>query len=76
MPDVSFANDIRPLFRDKDIDSMKDFSDFDLSQASDVRANAADIYQRLLDKDMPCDAPWSDANIALFKAWMDSGMAD
>ncbi len=76
MSDVSFGRDIRPLFRDKDIDSMKDFGDFDLSKVSDVRANAANIYQRLLDKDMPCDAPWSDQNIARFKLWMDSGMTD
>ncbi len=76
MANPSFASDIRPLFRDKDIDSMKDFSDFDLSQVGDVRANGANIYQRLQDKDMPCDKPWSDEQIALFKSWMDSGMAE
>ena len=76
MPNTSFAQDIRPLFRDKDIDSMKDYGNFDLSQVGDVRANAAQIYRRLADKDMPCDKPWSDQNIALFKTWMDSGMAD
>ena len=73
---VSFAQDIRPLFRDNDIDSMKDYGNFDLSQVGDVRANAANIYQRLMDKDMPCDQPWSDEQIALFKQWMDSGMAE
>ena len=75
MPSPSFAHDIRPLFRDNDVESMQLFGDFDLSQVSDVRANAAKIYQRLAAKDMPCDAPWSDQKIALFKAWMESGMA-
>ena len=76
MPNPSFAQDIRPLFRDNDVESMELFGDFDLSQVADVRANASKIYERLVAKDMPCDAPWSDRNIALFKAWMDSGMAD
>jgi hypothetical protein len=73
---LSFAQDIRSLFRDKDIDSMKDFGDFDLAKASDVRANAAGIYDRLALKDMPCDQPWSDDHIAKFKQWMEEGMAD
>lgn len=76
MPNPSYAVDIRPLFTDNDIDSMKMFGDFDLSRVADVRANAANIYRRLKRKDMPCDAPWSDDKIALFKSWMDSGMAD
>ncbi len=73
---LSFAQDIRPLFRDNDIDSMKDFGDFDLSKVGEVRAHSKLIYHRLKAKEMPCDAPWSDANIAKFKEWMDSGMAD
>ena len=73
---VSFARDIRPLFRDNDIDSMKDFGDFDLSQVGDVRAHAALIYERLADQTMPCDGPWSERQIALFKRWMEEGMGD
>lgn len=76
MPNPSFAQDIRPLFRDNDVESMQLFGDFDLSQVTDVRAHASKIYERLAAKDMPCDAPWSDPKIALFKAWTDSGMAD
>jgi hypothetical protein len=72
---LSFANDIRPLFRQGDIECMKDFG-FDLSKLSDVRMNAAHIYERLEDKSMPEDGPWSDANIAKFKQWMDDGMAE
>lgn len=73
---LSFGADIRPLFRQKDIDCMKDFGGFDLGRAGDVRANAASIYRRLAAKDMPDDGAWSDENIAKFKQWMDEGMAD
>ena len=72
---LSFAADVRPLFRAKDIDSMQDFGGFDLSKYDDVKKHAKDIHGRLKGKDMPCDAPWSDANIAKFKQWMDEGMA-
>lgn len=52
---LSFAVDIRPLFRDSpDIDSMKDFG-LDLSSYEDVRAKADVIYPRLADGSMPCD---------------------
>jgi len=72
---VSFANDIRPLFRDTpDIDSMKDFG-LDLSSYEDVRTQAGSIYERLEDASMPCDGPWPKEQIALFKQWMDEGMA-
>ncbi len=72
---LSFANDIRPLIRKGDIACMKDYG-FDLSILGDVRRNAAHIYQRLSDKSMPEDGPWSDEKIAIFKQWMDEGMAE
>lgn len=72
---LSFANDIRPLFRPRDINCMTDFG-FELSKLSDVRMNAGMIYERLADKSMPTDKPWSDETIALFKQWMDEGMAE
>ncbi len=72
---VSFANDIRPLFRDSpDIDSMKDYG-LDLSSYEDVKAQAGVIYERLEDGSMPCDGPWPEAQLKLFKQWMDEGMA-
>ena len=43
--ELSFARDIRPLFRDRDIGAMS--SMFDLSSYEDVRANADGIYKRL-----------------------------
>jgi hypothetical protein len=72
---VSFADHIRPLFRDSpDIDSMKDCG-LDLSSYEAVRAQAGAIYARLEDGSMPCDDPWPKQQIELFKQWMDAGMA-
>jgi hypothetical protein len=68
---ASFARDIRPLFRDKDIDEMT-FA-FDLSSYDAVKDNAAGIYERLKDGTMPCDGAWPDDRIALFRQWMDEG---
>ena len=33
------------------------------------------IYATLDDGSMPCDEPWPKENVALFKRWMDEGMA-
>ena len=72
---VSFANDIRPLFRDSpDIDSMKGYG-LDLSSYEDVKAHAGAIYDRLADGSMPCDGRWPEKQIASFKQWMQEGMA-
>jgi hypothetical protein len=67
----SFARDIRPLFRDKDIEEMQ-FA-FDMSKYDDVKNNAAAIHERLADGSMPCDGPWSEDRIALFHQWIDEG---
>jgi hypothetical protein len=67
----SFASDIRPLFRDKDVDEMR-FA-FDLSVYDDVKDNATGIYDRLVDGSMPCDGAWSTEQIGLFRQWMDEG---
>src|SRR4051794_24116292 len=50
---TSYRKDIRPMFRDLDIRSMK--RKFDLSKYEDVSANADDILTRLRRGDMPCD---------------------
>jgi hypothetical protein len=72
---LSFAKDIRPLFRDSpDVDTMKDFG-LDLSAYAEVKAEAENIYARVLDGSMPCDEPWPKDRIALFKQWMEEGMA-
>ena len=71
--DVTFAGDIRPLFRDGDVRSMS--SVFDLSSYDDVRANAEVIYTRLADGTMPCDGAWPANDVARFRTWMDDGFA-
>ena len=71
---LSFAGDIRPLFRDFDVDSMKGFG-LDLSSYQEVKTHADAIYSRLEDGSMPCDEPWSKEQLAKFKQWMDDGMA-
>jgi len=70
-----FATDIRPLFRDEpDVKTMKRMG-LDLSSYDDVKATAEDIYARLENGTMPCDGPWPKEQVALFKRWMDEGMA-
>lgn len=71
---TSFATDIRPLFREMDIEEMKVNGPFDLSKIDDVKKNAKSIFQRLSDGDMPCDASWSAAHVQKFKQWVDEGM--
>jgi hypothetical protein len=68
---VGFAQDIRPLFRDRDVSSMS-FA-FDLSSYDDVRTNAEAIYERLANGSMPCDGRWPTENVERFRAWIDSG---
>ena len=72
---LSFTKDIRPLFRDNpDVASMKDYG-LDLSSYSDVKAKAQSIYETLFKGSMPCDGPWPADRVAMFKRWMDEGMA-
>ncbi len=70
---LSFAKDIRPLFRDSpDVETMKDFG-LDLSSYNDVKAQAEEIYARVLDGSMPCDDPWPKDRVAVFREWMEGG---
>jgi hypothetical protein len=68
---MTFAQDIRPLFRDHDVEEMS--WAFDLSSYDDVREHADAIYHRLSEGTMPCDAPWSEEHIQQFRQWMDAG---
>jgi hypothetical protein len=72
---LSFANDIRPLFRDEpDISAMSSMG-LDLSSYDDVKDQSKAIHERLADGSMPCDGAWPKEQISLFKRWMDEGMA-
>lgn len=70
---VSFAIEIRPLFRPKDVTAMKNFGGFDLSKHSDVSAYATDILTRLEAGNMPCDGAWPEDRINKFRQWINDG---
>lgn len=68
---VTFETDIRPLFRDDDRDAMS--WAFDLGSFEDVREYAEAVYERLEDGSMPCDEPWPEERVQLFRDWIDAG---
>jgi hypothetical protein len=71
--EVTFARDIQPLFRERDVGAMS--GRFDLASYGDVRANAESIYARLADGSMPCDRAWQTTDVERFRAWIDGGFA-
>lgn len=68
-----FARDIRPLFRDADVAAMDVW--LDLTSVDDVRARADAILTRVEEGAMPCDAMWPEEQVALLRAWIETGMA-
>jgi hypothetical protein len=72
---LSFATDIRPLFRDEDIDCMKSMGvDLDDPAWMCVPANAQSVYGAVANGSMPPDdEPWPADRVSLFKSWMDAG---
>ena len=73
MTTLSFAADIRPLFRPFDVESMKP-AGLDLSSYEEVKKHAQAIYARISAKQMPCDGSWSDNRMQKFKEWMEGAM--
>jgi hypothetical protein len=70
---LSFATDIKPLFREHDRQSME--RAFDLWSFEDVRAHAADILERVSNGSMPCDGAWPPERVQIFRDWVDGGTA-
>ena len=68
---IGFAQDVRPLFRERDRESMLRF--FDLWSHEDVARQSDAILARLRNGSMPCDGAWPDDRVALFQAWVDAG---
>jgi hypothetical protein len=68
---LTFARDIRPLFRDSDRAAMS--KAFDLWSATDVAAHGDAIAARLGEGSMPCDGPWPAERVALFTSWLAAG---
>src|SRR5262249_45759876 len=69
--EVTYEQDVRGLFRARDIQAMS-FA-FDLSSYDDVRANAEAIYERLAAGSMPCDGRWPAEDVERFRTWIDNG---
>jgi hypothetical protein len=67
--DISFDDDIKPLFREKDRESMR--RSFDLWSYDDVRSHAGAIAQRLKNGSMPCDGAWPAEKVELFERWVE-----
>jgi truncated hemoglobin YjbI len=68
---LSFAEHIKPLFREGDRQSMR-FA-FDLWSHDDVTKHADAILDRLQAGTMPCDGGWPQERIDVFKRWLESG---
>jgi hypothetical protein len=68
---LTFAHDIRPLFRTKDRESM--LKAFDLFSPSDVAEHADAIVSELRSGKMPCDGAWPDSDVETFQRWIDEG---
>ena len=69
---LSFETHVKPLFRERDRQSME-FA-FDLWSYDDVSENADAILARLAAGTMPCDGAWPQAQVDLFRRWTESGM--
>ena len=71
---ASYAKDIRPLFRDGDIDCMKAggvlLDDFAWMS---VAENAQHVLHAVSSGKMPPDAPWPKDRVALLQQWIDAG---
>jgi len=68
---LSFARDIRPLFREKDRDSM--LSAFDLFDYSSVASHADAIVGAVRSGKMPCDGAWPAGQVDMLQRWIDLG---
>ena len=69
---ISFEQDIKPLFRERDRESMR--RAFDLWSHDDVAEHSDAIVGRLRDGTMPCDGAWPEERVAVFQRWIAAGM--
>jgi hypothetical protein len=68
---LSLAQDIKPLFREKDRESMK--AAFDLFDYQDVANHADAIVGALRSGKMPCDGAWPADRVQIVQRWIDAG---
>jgi hypothetical protein len=71
MTSPSFDTDIKPLFRERDRESM--LKAFDLWSHDSVSEHADAILGVLEAGTMPCDGAWPQANVDLFRSWVENG---
>jgi hypothetical protein len=70
---ISYAADVKPLFREKDRAAM--LRHFDLWSFDDVREQAPAILARIEAGEMPCDGPWPADRVDVFRQWVAQGTA-
>jgi hypothetical protein len=68
---TSYADDIKPLFRERDRGAM--LSHFDLWSYDDVVQYKDAILGVLAEGTMPCDGGWPDEQVELFRSWIAAG---
>jgi hypothetical protein len=68
---IGFEQHIKPLFRQRDRQSMK-FA-FDLWSHDDVSRQADAILEQLDAGSMPCDGAWPQEWVAVFRRWVQAG---
>ena len=68
---LSFETNVKPMFRERDRQSMQ-FA-FDLWSHDDVSQYADAILGRLQAGTMPCDGAWPRTQVELFQRWTESG---
>lgn len=68
---LQFDADIKPLFREKDRQSMR--LRFDLGSYQDVSTYADRILDRLRRGSMPCGSAWPPEKVELFERWIRTG---
>jgi hypothetical protein len=71
---VRFEQDIKPLFRPVDYESMA--WAFDLSSYDEVKDHATAILERLREGSMPCDGEWPEEQVEQFQQWIETGMLE
>ena len=69
--ELSFETDIKPMFRERDRNSMDGF--FDLWSYDDVSANSDAILAAVADGSMPCDGAWPKDQVDRFQQWVEAG---
>jgi hypothetical protein len=70
-PAMSFEQDVKPLFRERDRTSMR-FA-FDLWAYDDVSQHADAILGAVKTGSMPCDGAWTPEQVEIVERWIAAG---